>query len=140
MGCARCAVSNMVQPHATTRFTRCALAFGYGHCRTRARCAKCLITQRTCLCHDTRLVVFAAVAKLATTFERTMWARFNHGVRISTHARLSCAQGNLAHGRKVGLQLLHTQTQCVRRLDGFYLVHGSAALSLCRTPADVRAR
>lgn len=84
--------------------------------------------------------MFAAVAKLATTFERTMWARFNHGVRISTHARLGRAQGNLAQCRKVGLQSLNVQTQSIRRLDGISFTHCSAALSLSRTPADGLAR
>jgi hypothetical protein len=69
-----------------------------------------------------------------------MWARFNHGVRISTHARLGRAQGNLAQCRKVGLQSLHVQTQSVRRLDGISFAHCSAALSLSRTPADGLAR
>ncbi len=69
-----------------------------------------------------------------------MWARFNHGVRISTHARLGRAQGNLAQCRKVGLQSLNVQTQSVRRLDGISFAHCSAALSLSRTPADGLAR
>jgi hypothetical protein len=54
--------------------------------------------------------MFAAVAELATAFERTVWARFDHGVRVSTHARLGCAQGNLAQCGKICLQLLHAQT------------------------------